>query len=216
MIYYSPVTGDPPAGPISYSPRSCFLMTNLGRTTAEIQKARARVETEIQRHGFRCLDAGSIVTGKDFLEKIWKLILQVPVGIALIDQGFSPSTLGNIFYELGIMQAYGKETLVIKTPRTHVPSDFVRTEYVVLDEHFEQKIRDFFRHLSDLARYYQKMATEVENNPFLAIDYLRRAYLLTDDIELKREAKRIFDSTPLQNRARNSVEFLFADFCLSA
>ena len=41
-----------------------------------------------------------------------------------------PSTQMNIYYKLGVAQALGKETLVVKSPGAKLPSDFVRTEYV--------------------------------------------------------------------------------------
>ena len=217
MIYYSPVTGDPPPAAIDYAPRTCFLMTWLGHPTETFRTLRNQVEAQVRENGFRCMDAGSTVTGRDFLEKIWTLILRVPVGIALVDKSFSTSTVANIFYELGMMQAYGKETLVIKTPGTNVPSDFVRTEYVEFDQHFSQNLAKFFHHLRDLASHFAKMAHQFEKNPFLAIDYLRRAYLLTADEQFRQQANRIFNETQLgSRRAKNSVEFLFADFCLRA
>jgi hypothetical protein len=123
-----------------------------------------------------------------------------------------PSTIANVFYELGLMQAYGKETLVIKTASTVVPSDFVRTEYVQYGPDFHARIGRFFRSLDERAEYYALMADQVEKNPLLAIDYLRRAYLLTGDNALKDQAKAVFGTARLSGRAKNSVEMLLVDF----
>jgi hypothetical protein len=35
-------------------------------------------------------------------------------------------TQANLYYELGVAQALGKETVIIKTPRAEMPSDFNR------------------------------------------------------------------------------------------
>lgn len=51
----------------------------------------------------------------------------VPLGIAFIHHEMTAKTLSNIFYEVGMLHAYGKECLIIKTQGTEVPSDFVRT-----------------------------------------------------------------------------------------
>ena len=53
---------------------------------------------------------------------------------------------------------------------------------------------------------------QLEANPLLAIDYLRRAYLLTGDEALRRRAKRVFTGAGLDARARDSVERHLAAF----
>ena len=154
-----------------------------------------------------------LAAGRDFLLKIWSLAVAAPVGIAFVHDGISSKTLANVFYELGWMQAYGKETLVIRVGDAEIPSDFVRTEYVNYDGNFERRTRAFFRQLEERADYYVTMADQLERNPLLAIDFLRRAYLLTGDGKLRTRAKRIFDDAGLGERAKNSVEQLLMSFC---
>jgi hypothetical protein len=169
VIYYRPTDGDPLTTPVRTRPRTCFLMTQLGGPVPPIlAEIRSALLAALNEHGYRLVDADSLVTGKDFLLKIFEMIVAVPLGIAIIHEQMRPGTLANVFYELGMMQAYGKETLVIRT--------------------------------------------DGENNPLLAIDYLRRAYLLTGKRSLKRQATRIFDDAQLSNRAKNSVETLLIGF----
>jgi len=120
--------------------------------------------------------------------------------------------MANIFYELGWMQAYGKETIVVKAGSLAIPSDFVRTEYVPYDDHFERRFRSFVNELEERANYYIVISEQVERNPLLAIDYLRRAYLLTGDESLRKRAKDIFSSAGFEGRAKNSVETLLTSF----
>jgi hypothetical protein len=81
-----------------------------------------------------------------------------------------------------------------------------------MDRGFTQSFRAFLGSLQDRADYYRTLARLLEANPLLAIDYLRRAYLLTGDIADKRLARRIFAGSGLEGRARNSVERLMVTF----
>lgn len=78
------------------------------------------------------------------MDKIWKQILAVSVGIAILTEEMKPNTIGNIYYELGLLDALGKETVVIKTSDFRIPSDFLRTEYISYHSNFERRINQFF------------------------------------------------------------------------
>ena len=213
MIFYRPTDGDVESTPVNWRPRTCFLMAAMGRSIpAEVLSAKRRVSVALHRARFSIIDAASITTGKDYLLKIWKLAVSCPIGIAIVHEGIRPETMANIFYELGWMQAYGKETVVIKIGDVKLPSDLVRTEYINMDAHFTQSLRDFLNSLRERAEYYKTLAGLLEANPLLAIDYLRRAYLLTGTVALRRRATRMFNESGLEDRARDSVERLMISF----
>jgi hypothetical protein len=209
MIYYRPTDGDPHSVPIGYRPKTCFLMTQLGDPVpGEVTTIRKALQTSFEAVDFECIDAESFVTGRDFLLKIWELIVSVPVGVAIIHQDMKPTTIANIFYEMGLMQAYGKETLVVKTRDATVPSDFIRTEYIEHVDGFSKKIGRFVDSLAHRAEYYLLMADQVENNPLLALDFMRRSFLLTGEAALRARAQKLFESAALGDRAKSSVEML--------
>ena len=213
MIHYSPVDSDADQKPIAYRPKTCFIITQLGEPVPpQISEIREHLARILKRHGLTDLDATSVVTGKDFLLKIWTLITSVPLGVAIIDETLSPETLCNIFYEIGLMQALGKEIVVIKTMKAKVPSDFVRTEYIKFDSQFETNIEKYFQTYWELADHYESMADLIERDPLLAIDYLRRSYLMTGRAELKNRAKTLLEKAGSEERAKNSVEQLLVDF----
>lgn len=166
----------------------------------------------MRKHRIKVIDANSVVTGKDFLLKIWHLIVSVPLGIAIIHEDMAQGTLSNIFYEIGMMQSYGKETLLIKTPLSNVPSDFVRTEHLEINTELERKLELYLKTFFELEEHYEVVADQLENNPLLSIDYLRRAYLISGKKTLRKKAKQVFESAGLDERARNSVETLLVDF----
>jgi hypothetical protein len=188
-------------------------MAQLGESLPkDLSSARAAIEEVLTNEGFDVLDATSAATGRDFLLKIWDLILSVPLGIALIHEDMRPSTTANVYYELGVMQAYGKETLIVKTEAAAIPSDFVRTEYLVAGTGFRKALQKFVAGLQERVDYYAKLAGLTENNPLLALDYHRRAYLLSRDDIHRERAREVFDSVGTEGRAKNSVEMLMASF----
>jgi hypothetical protein len=213
MIHYRPTDGDAHVSKIAYRPRTCFVMTQLGEPLPDvIPEIRTRLFDRLAEHEIDVVDANSVVTGRDFLMKIWELIVEVPIGVAIIHHEMPPLTLSNIFYETGMMQAYGKETLVVKTKGAKVPSDLVRTEYIEYDDRFEDRLDMFAEALSERAEHYEEMAGLVERNPLLAVDYLKRAYLISGDAKLRERAKSVLEDADIADRAKNSVERLLVDF----
>jgi hypothetical protein len=129
MIFYRPVDGDVDSAPVRWRRRTCFLMSAMGgRLPDEVLTAKRRVRAGLRAAGYRTIDAASATTGKDYLLKIWALAVSCPVGIAIVHKGIRPETMSNVFYELGWMHAYGRETVVIKIGDFKLPSDLVRTE----------------------------------------------------------------------------------------
>lgn len=213
MIVYSPTSGEAHTVPIATRCRTCFLMTRLGAPVPEeVAAIRKTVEGVFREAGFDVIDANSVTTGRDFLHKIWQIIVSVPVGVAIIPEGMAPLTLANVFYEIGLMQALGKETLVVKAPGARVPSDFVRTEYVTADDTLGAKLAEFLTSLGEQEAHYGWVGSLVENNPLLALDYFRRAYLLSGDSKWKDDARALVASTDLSERATDSVEMILASF----
>lgn len=213
MIFYRPTEGDAFTAKIDYRPRTCFLMTQLGQPIPyAIQEVRNTLSDILSKHNIVLIDANSVVTGKDFLIKIWRLLLGVPLGVAIIHKDMSAQTFANIFYEIGLLQAYGKENLVIKTKDTPVPSDFVRTEYIEFNRGFKERLGKFIKSFFEQAAYYSSMADQLDNNPLLAIDYLKRAYLISGQKKLRQKAKKIFKDASIVGRSKDSVEMLLVDF----
>ena len=60
-----------------------------------------------------------------------------------------------------IRESLGKETLVIKTKNSTVPSDFVRTEYLEYDNTFKHKIKKFIKRFFEQAEHYIIMAEQL-------------------------------------------------------
>lgn len=213
MIYYRPTDGDPHQTLLPFRPRTCFLMTQMGGSIPPVlTEIRSTLKQVLKEHSYTLVDADSSITGRDFLLKIWEYIISVPLGVAVLHEAMRAETVANIFYEVGMLQTYGKETLIIKTPGVVIPSDFVRTEYIEYSTDFKLRMRRFLESLHDRASYYSTMADTVERNPLLSIDLLRRAYLLNPDARLRSRAQEFFAQARIRGRAKNSVEMLLVNF----
>jgi hypothetical protein len=185
-------------------------MTQLGgEIDPKVVEVRDKLSSILSEHDYFTCDASSYTTGRDFLLKIWETMISVPIGIGIVHEGIRPDTLGNIFYELGIMQALGKETLVIKIGDIKLPSDFVRTEYVPYNGDFEQKLEEFIRNLEDRVSYYTELSECLESNPLLAMTYLKRAFLLSNNQELKERKEEMLEKYGINERPKDCVEALY-------
>jgi len=188
-------------------------MSQLRKPVPENQIViRQRLSEFLEAHDYNEIDADSSLTGRDFLAKIWTMVFQVPIGIAIITRQTTRRSLANIFYEIGLLQAYGKETIVIKTRDTTVPTDFVRTEYLNFDDDFEDRLNKYFTFVSSLREHFDMMAAQLQNDPLLAIDYLRRAFLITGESSYREKAQLLYSKSRRRRRATNSVENLLVNF----
>ncbi|MFC2033223.1 hypothetical protein ACFLUB_01700 [Chloroflexota bacterium] len=213
MIRYNPINSDAVTTPINYLPKTCFIMCQLKEPIPEQQdEIRKRLSNFLKIRDIKEIDADSSITGRDFLLKIWGMIFQVPVGIAIITKKTTRKTLANIFYEVGILQACGKETLVIKTKGSSVPSDFIRTEYLNYDDELEGKLTKYFDFIDSLESHFDMMAEQLEKDPLLAIDYLRRAFLITGKDNFRERAQDLFSKSDYKDRRRDCVENLLLRF----
>jgi hypothetical protein len=185
-MLYSPQTGTVFEEAFQYNPKSCFLMTQLG---GEISSQANRI-----RRIIRLIDANSAVTGRDFLDKIWRQILSVPMGIAILCPNMEVTTVGNIFYELGLLDSLGKESLIIKTIDFKIPSDFVRTVYISYRRGWASKLTQFLNSVFERENHYSTMADLLIADPVVSIDYLRRAYLISGNDDYKAKAREIYQN----------------------
>lgn len=188
-------------------------MTRLGKFVPPgVKEIRDAVTAVCTRHDYSVIDASARVTGRDFLLKIWRQIASAPLAVGVAHEDIPATSQANIYYELGVAQALGKETVIIKSAGAKVPSDFIRTEYIEFDETFPEKFASYLESVIEQADHYEIVADQLERNPILAIDYLKRAFLITGDKRLRAKAQAVIDGAGLEQRAANSVELLAAAF----
>jgi len=178
----------------------------------QAKKMRESVTKICDQYDYKVIDASVEVTGRDFLLKIWRLIASTSISVAISHEEFPLPTIMNIYYELGIARTLGKETMIVKSIQAIHPSDLVRDEYIEFGKTFDADFSKFLDHVDKQAEYYEIMAEQLENNPLLSIDYLRRAYLITGDEKLQSRARALLRDAKLKGRAKDSVEMLAVKF----
>jgi hypothetical protein len=177
-----------------------------------VRKVRRQIERILLQAGFTAVDAKSITTGRDYLLNIWNLLLGCPVGVAIVHENVSASTMANSYYELGMLQANGKDTVVVRVGDPALPSDFARTQYVEAGRGFEKRFKSSVDSLEERKDYYLKVGAGVEHDPLLAIDYLRRASLLGGKRDLNLRARKLLKASGVGSRGKSSVEELLLKF----
>jgi len=188
-------------------------MTRLGNPVPPIvEEIRVSVQACCDPFDYTVIDARAKVTGRDLLLKIWQLIASTPLSVGILHEEISRITQANIIYELGVAQALGKETVLIKSLHADNPSDLSRTEYVTFDDDFTKNFTDYLITIHEQAESYELMADQLEKDPILSLDYLKRAFLINGDIRLRKKASDIVASAKLEERAANSVEMVAASF----
>jgi len=213
MIVYNPADGDAFTTSIPLKPRHCFLLTRLGKPVPPvITNIRKSVIKCCKKVNYDVIDASTEITGRDFLIKIWKMIASTPLVVGVVHEKIPDETQHNIYYEIGVAQSMGKETVLVKSPKRNVPSDLIRSEFILYDQKFENNFERYLDGLNTQAEHYELVADQVERNPVLALDYLKRAYLITGNHNLKTKVTTIVKESGLEDRARNSVELLSAAF----
>ena len=213
MIIYSPLDGDAITSSVTSNPRHCFLMTRLGKAVPPgVKEIRDAVTAVCIDYDYSVIDASARVTGRDFLLKIWRQIASSPLAVGVAHEDIPAASQANIYYELGVAQALGKETVIVKSVGAKVPSDFIRTEYIEFDEMFSENFASYLKSVIEQAEHYETVADQLERNPILAIDYLKRAFLITGDEQLRTKAKAVIHGAGLEKRAANSVELLATAF----
>ena len=142
-------------------------MTRPGKKVPEeVNDIRLAITESCQNSNFNVIDASSQVTGRDFLLKIWKQIASTPLAVGVCHEHIPAKTQSNIYYELGVAQALGKETIIVKSPKAEVPSDFVRTEYLEYNDDFDENFTNYLSSLIEQAEHYELMADQLEKIQF--------------------------------------------------
>lgn len=73
-------------------------------------------------------------------------------------------------------------------------------------------MNSYLKNFFEQSKFYEFLADNLDNNPLLSLDYLRRAFLISGDESIKEKVAEICEGLVLHERAKNSVESLLVDF----
>lgn len=162
---------------------------------------------------------------KDYLEKIIQLIRGCGFGVAIFSEFTPASTLANIFFEIGLCGVLGKPVILVKSGDAKPPSDFVRTEWIALQNGDKKRLRrdveKSIKAIQELADYYESLGDIAlgadEGDPELAFERYRQAILIANRKPVRKKIRDILakladDREPTQllrasrTRLRKSIQ----------
>lgn len=186
-LLFSPLSDDILEGPFKPYPRSVFVMLHSGKGVSRLEEdIDAAVCSCLRQLRYDVKKASRQAGTKDYLEKIVQLIRGCGFGIAIFSEYTPAPTLANIFFEIGLCYVLGKTVVIVKSMEAKPPSDFVRTEWIALQNGDMHKLRrdvtKAVRTVNNAASYYESLgdlamdAEEVDVE--LAFERYRQAVLI--------------------------------------
>ncbi|HXI26480.1 MAG TPA: hypothetical protein VNG71_21680 [Pyrinomonadaceae bacterium] len=161
------------------------------------------------------------------MEKIVQLIRGCGFGIAIFSEYTPAPTLANIFFEIGLCYVLGKTVIIVKSAEAKPPSDFVRTEWIALQNGDMRRLREDIKKavgtVNNAASYYESLgdlamdAEEVDVE--LAFERYRQSVLIgnrrTARTKIKALLKRLAkekETAPLLRASRTRLRKSIQEF----
>lgn len=161
-LVFSPVTQDVIEGPFPPRPGCAFLMLHSGAGRSRLdQDLEQHVDEALRSLGLTGLRATDVPGTGDYLDKILNLIRGCGIGVAIFSEATPAPTLANIFFEVGLCLTFGRPVVFAKTEEARAPSDFVRSEWVAMQQDgaaFRDSLRSAFQAIVESVAYYRQIA----------------------------------------------------------
>jgi len=127
----------------------------------------------------------------DYFCSICQAIQSCAFGLAIVEEGIPEKTLGNIYFETGLMQGFGKPVILLLDKRSGLPSDFIRNYSIFFGKkEYSTKFRELVETIMELADYY---SSDLADYALKAQDYekaaryYRESYLIGKKIRTKHQ-----------------------------
>jgi hypothetical protein len=227
-LLFSPLSEGILEGPFKPYPRSAFVMLHSGRRVADVEvRIDAVVCSCLARLDHPVRKAARQSGTKDYLEKIIQIIRGCGFGVAIFSESTPATTLANIFFEIGLCGVLGKPVILVKSAKAKPPSDFVRTEWITLQDRDSRKLRrdieKSVKSIRDLGKYYEDLgdlglaAEEVDLE--LAFERYRQAILIGNQHAVRSKIRRLLtaledddESTHLLRASRTRLRKSIQEF----
>jgi len=183
-----PLTSDECSKLITPLPKTVFIMSpSKKNTTPKLQGIIQHIKSALDQHSLKYIEGATIIDYGDYLCSICKHILGCTFGIAISSDDIPRPTLCNIFWEIGIMQGFGKPVVLFVDTSESLPSDFVRNYAVFFNRRdYVRKFHALLRKLGQLRDHYSNVLGDValEAGDYeKAGRYFQEAYLIGEKLE---------------------------------
>lgn len=194
-------------------------------TREDTRKLRADIKKTFAESGYHLINAMERMGSDDNYCKICEQILSSAFGVALITKYTPPPSLYNIYLEIGLMRAFGKEVLILTPDRTLIASDLEgKGVFPYIDENdLKPGIRDWIDQIPTRIEDYNTFAEiflkEYQDYEKF-FDYSKKAIMYGDFGSPMKRLNEVFNDRnvskmKISKRLRSEVNF-FLEFAKSA
>jgi hypothetical protein len=109
-------------------PKAIFIMSPAHKKmSSELRRVTMAITNTLKRHQCKYIEGAKLEGVGDFSCAICSDIQGCPLGVAIVGRDTPLVTAGNIWWEAGLMQGFGKPIIAVVYDAANLPSDFVRT-----------------------------------------------------------------------------------------
>jgi hypothetical protein len=213
-----PLSSDECSKRIILRPKTVFLMTpSKSKRNAQMKIVISSISSELIRNGLIPLDGCSLFGLGSTVCKICSTMQGCPISISFYNPDVDTSASCNIFWEMGMMQGWGRPATLVANNKTDLPSDFLGEFCLFYEQgNYLRKITQLIETFKEREPYYvNTLAAEaIDAVDFeKAIIYLEEAYLISGNRQiitklrkLKRTVKAKHISIELKDRLNKEID----------
>lgn len=192
-----PLSQDECSKGIILQPKTAFLMTpSKAKRNDALKRVISRISSELQRQGFDFLDGCSLIGLGGTVCKICSTMQGCAIGIGFYSPDIQVDAVSNIFWEMGMLQGWGRPALLVATKRGDLPTDFTEESCIFYEDNnrYIGKFRDLLTGFKGREKYYvDKLADEAVKSADYekAIKYYQEAYLISGKTRILTRMRRL-------------------------
>lgn len=161
-----------------------------------LKRVISRISSELKRQGFNSLDGCSLVELGGTVCKICSTIQGCAIGIGFYHPDIPVDAVSNIFWEMGMLQGWGRPALLVANKKENLPSDFTGESCIFYedDNRYISKFRDLVTGFKGRENYYvdilagQAIRTADYEK---AIKYYQEAYLISGNRQILNKMRKL-------------------------
>ncbi len=199
------------------------MAPSKSKRNSSLKAAISRVSSAVKRIGLVPLDGCGVIELGDTLCNICSTMQGCAMGIGFFHPETPHDALSNIFWEMGVLQGWGRPVLLVATKKADLPSDFTR-DFCIFYETNPRYIKDFtelVKRIKERERYYtDRLADEAIQTADYekSMKYYQEAFLISGNRKILskiRKLKRIIQpkhiSQDLKVRLISGIDSFLAD-----
>ena len=192
-----PLSSDECSKRILLRPKTVFLMTpSKTKRNIALKTVISRVSSAVRRKGLSPLDGCTVIDLGDTLCNICSTMQGCAMGIGFFHPEVPADALSNIFWEMGMLQGWGRPVLLVATKKEDLPSDFTR-DFCIFYETNPQYIKNFselVQSIKEREQYYINILAgeAIQTADYeKAIKYYQEAFLISGNRQILSKMRKL-------------------------